>query len=552
MREVEERSKSLLIDAACPSQTTAAEPEHDVTHESSSFARTTATAILLTLISGITAICYRPVIFNWLSSDDFPPLEQLMHEPIRFLKNFYTPYMQQKLVLFYRPIYGVSQYLDWVVWRNNWTGYHLTNLLLHLANTSLVFALAKQIDPRRIENSKYWWTFPALAAALFGLHPLHPEVVSWVAGRVDAILTMFYLATIVFYLKARSTNNALWNRLSYGCFFLALGTKESAITIPMALLLCELILIPSERGTKHETPSAIARALRDTKLFWLTLCVYLVFRRVVLGTFIGGYDNSLQMPIEWLIARWGSVLRYVALPLNSLVGGQHEAIMSCWIAASVLMVACFLRHAASKQSRRPLFLFTWLVIALVPAYKVLAISPGLESSRHVYLASAILCLMASYAITIPFNLSYVIHSRLGTAAKACIGVMAVIASFNILTVNNQPYVEVGRQSNAVRTAAKALWARPKATDCFIIYGIPDEISGACLARNATKGLTNFMKCTVLNLDSYYEIERDMCKNLIRTNPDVKLCEWHPETGAFTPGVPEAALARNVGTSIKLN
>ena len=71
-------------------------------------------------------------------------------------------------------------------------GYHLTNLLLHVANTLLVFVLAKWL------TGSVWRG--GFVAGLFALHPLHVESVAWVAERKDVLSTFFWLLALLSYL----------------------------------------------------------------------------------------------------------------------------------------------------------------------------------------------------------------------------------------------------------------------------------------------------------------------------------------------------------------
>jgi hypothetical protein len=67
-------------------------------------------------------------------------------------------------------------------------GYHLTNLLLHLANTVLLFAVL-----RRMTGSAWRSGF---VAALFALHPLHVESVAWISERKDVLSGFFWLSSL--------------------------------------------------------------------------------------------------------------------------------------------------------------------------------------------------------------------------------------------------------------------------------------------------------------------------------------------------------------------
>ena len=67
-------------------------------------------------------------------------------------------------------------------------GYHLTNLVLHVANTLLVFLTWRRLTGALVRA--------AMVAALFALHPMHVESVAWVTERKDVLSACFWLLTI--------------------------------------------------------------------------------------------------------------------------------------------------------------------------------------------------------------------------------------------------------------------------------------------------------------------------------------------------------------------
>src|SRR5439155_11898501 len=91
----------------------------------------------------------------------------------------------------WHPLTWLSLQLDGTVWDANPTGYHATNLVLHLLNVLLLLIVLLQMT-----GSLYG---SALVAALFALHPLHVESVAWVSERKDVLSTFFLLLTLLAY-----------------------------------------------------------------------------------------------------------------------------------------------------------------------------------------------------------------------------------------------------------------------------------------------------------------------------------------------------------------
>ncbi len=121
-------------------------------------------------------------------------------------------------------------------------GFHAFNLAVHLVNVFLVFNLTIGFLRGRPGTVPEWAIHPAasLAALLFGLHPIGTEAVTYITGRSASLMTMFYLASLALYVKgSRERKAVLLYVLSPLMFLFAVATKETGITLPLALALWE-------------------------------------------------------------------------------------------------------------------------------------------------------------------------------------------------------------------------------------------------------------------------------------------------------------------------
>ena len=123
----------------------------------------------------------------------------------------------------------------------NWTsglglfGFHLVNVGLHAANAVLLFRLASRIGGPSI--SRFAVLLPAL---LFAVHPVQTEAVTYVSGRSVSLMAFFYLGSLLAYLRGRERESRLLLYLASPILFLlAAASKEVALTLPVALVLCE-------------------------------------------------------------------------------------------------------------------------------------------------------------------------------------------------------------------------------------------------------------------------------------------------------------------------
>ena len=109
--------------------------------------------------------------------------------------------------------------------------HHLTNVVLHLANSLLLFLVLYQM------TGALWRS--CFVAALFALHPLNVESVAWVTERKNLLSTFFWLLTMVFYVRYSKKPGLARYLLVVFIFTLGLMAKPMLVTLPCALLLLD-------------------------------------------------------------------------------------------------------------------------------------------------------------------------------------------------------------------------------------------------------------------------------------------------------------------------
>jgi hypothetical protein len=164
-----------------------------------------------------------------------------------------------------RPVLYGTFLLDRSLYGSNPTGYHLLNLLLHLGSGFLIYLIFTRAATEERTPSVPFWT-----ALLFLIHPMTTETVTYISGRASGLMAFFYLLAFFLYLRASEHQDAVKLRRLYLSgsvlsLVLSLGSKETAVTFPLALLLWDL-LIRRLRGTSLRT------TIRSAHLpFWIVL-----------------------------------------------------------------------------------------------------------------------------------------------------------------------------------------------------------------------------------------------------------------------------------------
>jgi protein O-mannosyl-transferase len=133
----------------------------------------------------------------------------------------------------YVPLPLLTFAIEFSLFGDNPLPYHVTNLLLHLLCTFLVFQFLRAM--------KIDITYAAIGALLFGIHPMRVESVAWITERKDVLFGTFYLASMIIYTKYLETKDKKRNYFlaGIGFFLLALFSKIEAVTLPLSLLLID-------------------------------------------------------------------------------------------------------------------------------------------------------------------------------------------------------------------------------------------------------------------------------------------------------------------------
>jgi hypothetical protein len=157
----------------------------------------------------------------------------------------------------YTPLAWLTHAVDYRLWGMNPLGYHLDSLLLHAAGAGVFYLIARRLLGAAFAGGVDVYDRPgpqhghglalvlgaALAALLFGVHPLRVESVAWATERQDVLCGLFYLLSALAYLRGVQGGGRIrtpsW-ALSVALFLLALLSKAAAMPLPAALLLLDI------------------------------------------------------------------------------------------------------------------------------------------------------------------------------------------------------------------------------------------------------------------------------------------------------------------------
>ena len=163
-----------------------------------------------------------------------------------------------------RPVLYATLSVDRSLYGLNPVGYHLLNLLLHLGSGLLIYRIVTSAV-RDERSSVPFWT-----ALVFLIHPIATETVTYISGRASGLMAFFYLLAFFLYLKASEqpeNGTFYWLCLSgaVASFLLSIGSKELAVTLPVILLLWDVLI------RRLNGPTFRAAILLRHSPFWVAL-----------------------------------------------------------------------------------------------------------------------------------------------------------------------------------------------------------------------------------------------------------------------------------------
>ncbi|GAB5605923.1 hypothetical protein [Sideroxyarcus sp. TK5] len=276
-----------------------------------------------------------------------------------------------------RALLKASYTLDWTLGLGT-TGFHLSNLLIHLLNGWLVYRLSQHYYVR---HGGLPATLPLFVALLFVLHPAHSEAVSYISGRSASLMTLCYLAGLLAYTHGRQHASALHlHLLTPLCFLAALLCKETAITFPFALLLWERYALAEQRNSFKAQWTSWALLLAAVLLFLFSTAYQSHMARSAHFNTLGGNLATQANGMLWLLQQWALPLWLNIDPDLPLYRHLFEAPSALLLTLALLVTAWWLRKLRPWWS----FALAWAVLQLLPLYVLL---PRLDiaNERQLYL-----------------------------------------------------------------------------------------------------------------------------------------------------------------------
>jgi len=324
------------------------------------------------------------------------------------------------------PLSLVTYLVDYEIGGRNPQVYHVTSLIFHMANVVLLYWVLQRM------SGAVWPS--AFVAALFAVHPLRVESVAWVAERKDLISGLFWMLTILAYVRYRERPGA--GRYLVVCLGLAAGlmAKAMVVTLPCVLLLLDYWPLGRLNGEPCTYRALAARwwPLLREKLPLFALSAVVAVMTAIMQQHAGAVGSLENCPIG--VRMGNACLAYVAYigkmfwPTRLAVLYPHpgRALPMTQVAGSAMLLVAISLGSFWLRRRYPHMIVGWLwyVGTLVPMIGIVQVGEQAMADRYTYLP--IVGLFIVLAWTVPALLTHWNHQRRALAVCACAVLVALV------------------------------------------------------------------------------------------------------------------------------
>jgi protein O-mannosyl-transferase len=300
-----------------------------------------------------------------------------------------------------RPLLSLSFAVNRALFGASPAGFHAVNVAIHAAAALVLFDVVRRTLAARAADGATPLAFAV--AAIWALHPLQTESVTYVCQRAESLAGLLILLTVWAAQRgATSARPARWHALAVAAAAAGVATKETAVVAPVLVLLHDRTFgAGSFRGALRRRPRLYA-GLAAT---WLPLAALVVSSAGRRGS--AGFDAGVS-PAAYAATQPGAILEYLRLALwpDPLVldRGARVAQDAAEIAPAALAVAALLGVTVWALAWRPSlgFLGAVFFVALAPTTSFVPLATQTVAEHRMYLplaAVATLAVLAAHAAT---------------------------------------------------------------------------------------------------------------------------------------------------------
>jgi tetratricopeptide (TPR) repeat protein len=318
---------------------------------------------------------------------------------------------------YYRPLARLTYVFDYQVFGLNSAGYHVENILIHLAAVLLLFLLT------RILFNETSLAF--VAALIFAVHPVNAEAVNFLSTRNTLLAAVFVLLSFIVYLRAQTTEKTSYLYLASLLFFFGLLCKETALML--------IIVLPFYDMTSYSRlREQLKRKTFSLLPFIGAVSIYLLMRAYAVSTLFVKNLGWSQLPRRlaeniYIVPEYLKVIlfplhlnAYYSVPQDYLARGF--SLLLAW--AAILGIVAVLLRTKRPMTRFGLF---WFAVNYIPVSNVVPIPSAPLAERYMYLPAIGLWLIAADQFSVLYARTAFRKAKM--IAGACIVVCLAALTF---------------------------------------------------------------------------------------------------------------------------
>lgn len=284
-----------------------------------------------------------------------------------------------------RPVANISFAINYYFGEYNVRGYHLVNILIHVAASFFLYLLLSITFKLPVNSGRYdkYPLLPILAALLWLTHPLATQSVTYLVQRMNSLAAMFYVLSVLCYVQGRlksskdgdnqqKFNGVIWFAASLISGTLAIGSKEIAVTLPCVIFLYEWFFLQdlSWKWLKKKIPWIVAL------LVFLYCAAYFYLNGNPFHKVFNSCNNRPFTSLERVLTEFRVVMHYIGLlvypnpgrlvfeynfPLSTSLFSPLTTIISLFSLVLISGVAV----SIAKKERFIAFCIFWFLVNLI-------------------------------------------------------------------------------------------------------------------------------------------------------------------------------------------
>ncbi len=338
----------------------------------------------------IQQIIGNPEIHSWSN------ILRAFQAPVWNFQRWMIP--SQSFAPYYRPLFTIYLTIGYQIFGLWEPGWHLLNTFVHTGATVGVYYLLRRLSGQ--------WRLAAVAALLFGVHPVHVESIAWISGLTDPLAALFYIPAMLCYARFREERNRKWLALSVFAYAGSVFSKEATLVLPAIIAVWDLL-----RNSQAGLTANLRRITRLMIPYAFVALIYLVARQALLINL--GWVNPTKSDtpdvVLWMTTPYVTVyyLKLLLAPLNLSLAYDIPLVRSAasplFLLPALLLVGLTfvlfaLRRGFSQATCVALLL---LIVPLLPVlYLKFFNSTYIVQDRYLYLPSIGFCYIVASVISL--------------------------------------------------------------------------------------------------------------------------------------------------------